>query len=696
MGRSSDCIAGVSVFQWRCVNPLCHHIGPVLCPEGVLGRCVRRPVTRWRAHRDLLSLLLLAMCSAGELSAQPGTPLVTLTNTVWRFNDTATDLGTAWRAVTYPAENQWPTGRGLFGVESTVPYPYPEPVRTALVLNAGRTTYYFRTHFNFAANPAGLTLQITAYVDDGAVLYLNGAELHRVRLPAGPIAFTTKAELAFPEGVPVVFSFPATRLAPGDNVLAVEVHQNSDSSSDVVFGLALDILQTQAPVILDPAEPADRAVAEGGSTMLAALASGFPAPAYQWFHNGVAPPGATASTLSLVNMSADQAGNYFCRVTNSSGAITSRTAAVTFLADTNPLAILYALAQENPTEVLVVFSEPPDRDEAVDNFFWQIEEVGAGTMLTVVLGVLDGSNLILTTQEPRDPDRSYLVRRYVENLREKVDRGNVLPAGTEAPIASFVTTLIPNDETHPWRYDQSGTDLGASWVSPGYDDSRWLTGAGAFDAFRFVDALPPCRATLPGITPPDNVVRTCITLSNAANTALIPTIYFRTHFAFAGDAAYSVLRLETIVNDGAVYYLNGVELARPGMPDGPISYNTPARSNAGSAPITEFDVDAPSLVAGDNVLAVELHQADLSDNLANREFTFALKLLGVLPSRPLPRLSVRLVGGRLTLNWTLEAGTLEASDDPSGSWNPVLEAHPPGQYVTPAGEAKKFYRVSLP
>ena len=194
-----------------------------------------------------------------------------------------------------------------------------------------------------------------------------------------------------------VFNFPATRLAPGDNVLAVEVHQYSDTSSDVVFGLALDVLVTQAPVILDPAEPADRAVAEGGSTTLAALASGFPAPAYQWFHNGAAVPGATASTLLLVNMSADQAGNYFCRLTNSSGAITSRTSAVIFLADTNPLAILYALAQENPTEVLVVFSEPPDMDEAVDNFFWQIEEVSAGTMLTVVLGVLDGSKTPETT-----------------------------------------------------------------------------------------------------------------------------------------------------------------------------------------------------------------------------------------------------------------------------------------------------------
>ena len=53
-----------------------------------------------------------------------------------------------------------------------------------------------------------------------------------------------------------------------------------------------------------------------------------------------------------------------------------------------------------------------------------------------------------------------------------------------------------------------------------------------------------------------------VALSNAANTTLIPTIYFRTRFTFAGDAACSILCLQTIVNDGAVFYLDGVEKVR--------------------------------------------------------------------------------------------------------------------------------------
>jgi hypothetical protein len=687
----------------------------VVCPspgEAAAGRKAGRPAEENCSSPaglpiGLLAFLLLALCPVNELAGQTSAPLVTLTNSAWRFDDTATDLGTTWRAVSYPAENQWPSGRGLFGVESTVPSPYAEPVGTPLVLNAGRTTYYFRTHFNFTGVAAGLTLQATAYVDDGAVFHLNGSELHRVRLPAGPIAFTNKAELASPEGVPVVFTFPATRLAQGDNVLAVEVHQHSDTSSDVIFGLALDVLATQAPVIVDPAEPADRAVPEGESTTLEVVASAFPAPAYQWYYIADCglpiadcPPSAIANaqsaTLTLMNLSADQAGNYFCRVTNSSGAITSRTAIVTFLADTNPLTILYALGRESPNEILVAFSEPPNRDEAEDVFFWQIEDIDAGTSLTVVGGGLSSSSdsmLVLTTVEPRDPNHRHLLRR-TEILREQVDRGNIMPAGTEAPIASFVAPLIPNDDTHVWRYDQSGSDLSADWLSPGYDDAGWPTDAGPFDAFRIGPTV--CRPALPGINPPDDLVRTCLTLSNAANTALIPTIYFRTRFNFAGDTTYSLLRLQTIVNDGAVFYLNGVELTRLGMPEGPVSYNTPARGWAGPPAFTELDVDAPSLVAGENLLAVELHQADLSDSLANRDFTFALKLFAVLPSRPAPRLSVQMAGGNLIVRWAPEAGLLESADDPSGPWTTVLEAHPPGQYVIPPGAAKKFYRVLAP
>ena len=128
------------------------------------------------------------------------------------------------------------------------------------------------------------------------------------------------------------------------------------------------------------------------------------------------------------------------------------------------------------------------------------------------------------------------------------------------------------------------------------------------------------------------------------------------------------------------------------MPDGPISYNTPANRDWDSFEPAQLDADAPTLVAGDNVLAVEVHQV----TLASPDLTLSLKLLGVLPDRPRPRLTVRLVEGNLEVNWSPEGGTLESADDPSGAWTPVLDAHPPGQYLTLATDSKRFYRVAVP
>src|SRR5262245_51405095 len=74
----------------------------------------------------LLALLLVLGGSVPAALAQP-TTVLDLTNSVWRYNDSGQDLGTAWRNRNYSGENGWPSGVGLFGVEGTVPYPYPAP-----------------------------------------------------------------------------------------------------------------------------------------------------------------------------------------------------------------------------------------------------------------------------------------------------------------------------------------------------------------------------------------------------------------------------------------------------------------------------------------------------------------------------------------------------------------------------------------
>jgi hypothetical protein len=83
-----------------------------------------------------------------------------------------------------------------------------------------------------------LTLRLLR--DDGAVVYLNGLELVRVGISSGPVNYQTLAVNAAAEGSLFVTPFlnPAI-LVEGVNVLAVEIHQVSASSTDISFDLEL-------------------------------------------------------------------------------------------------------------------------------------------------------------------------------------------------------------------------------------------------------------------------------------------------------------------------------------------------------------------------------------------------------------------------------------------------------------------------
>ena len=168
------------------------------------------------------------------------TQLITPTNYVWRYNQNGQDLGALWRAVAYD-DSQWPTGAALFGLEPNATY--PEPIRTPLNLQrpagGGQViTYYFRSHFNVATNYAGWNVTVRAFVDDGAVFFLNGAEIGRIRMGGGAISYTNLAVNA-PEPANDTFTFSGSSLVLGDNVMAVEVHQSTTTSSDIVFGMSM-------------------------------------------------------------------------------------------------------------------------------------------------------------------------------------------------------------------------------------------------------------------------------------------------------------------------------------------------------------------------------------------------------------------------------------------------------------------------
>ncbi len=133
----------------------------------------------------------------------------------------------------------WEVGPAPLGRETSV---LPVPLATdpgtvpAFDYLLGRKNYYFRRTFEFSGNPARTSLAISTYIDDGAIFYLNGNELYRHNMPAGPVTASTYAVNTIVDTVAEgPFPIPADSLVNGTNLLAVVTFQVSDTSSDIVL-----------------------------------------------------------------------------------------------------------------------------------------------------------------------------------------------------------------------------------------------------------------------------------------------------------------------------------------------------------------------------------------------------------------------------------------------------------------------------
>lgn len=162
---------------------------------------------------------------------------------VWRYVDDGSNQGTAWRG-TFD-DSKWKSGAAQLGYgdgdEKTV-VGYGESPGSKYI------TTYFRQTFDGHCI-AAKTLNLRLLRDDGAVVYLNGLEVFRSNMPRGTIDHRTHAARSVTGGDENTFFEAAipNLLVDGRNVLAVEVHQSSPSSSDISFDLELRGPDTLVP-----------------------------------------------------------------------------------------------------------------------------------------------------------------------------------------------------------------------------------------------------------------------------------------------------------------------------------------------------------------------------------------------------------------------------------------------------------------
>jgi hypothetical protein len=154
----------------------------------------------------------------------------------WKYYDRGTPPLSTWKMPDYD-DHDWSSGYAQFG--------YGEGDE-ATVLDYGSDpgnkypACYFRKTFHVNDTAGANMLSIKLLVDDGAVIYLNGHEILRHNMPAGEIFYDTWAAAGpSDENTYVHFSLKHDWLLPGENTVAVEVHQISAGSSDVSFDLEL-------------------------------------------------------------------------------------------------------------------------------------------------------------------------------------------------------------------------------------------------------------------------------------------------------------------------------------------------------------------------------------------------------------------------------------------------------------------------
>jgi hypothetical protein len=255
-------------------------------------------------------------------------PLVTLTNSSWEVNASGTDLGTNWLGQDYDDTGTgWTSGPGLFGY-TTSPASYP-PINTPL--SSGPNTYYFRTHVEWTNDTANVAFVVTNYLSDGAVYYVNGVEVRRIRMPAGTVSYATAAAATnSPVGHADVFGIDGGFFVTGDNILEVETHQAAGSSADMVFGLALTAAIHYPVLVASTNLPADQTVLAGQPVTFTSDVIGSGPLTYQWFFNvtnTIAGANSAAYTIPLVLGS--NAGSYSLLVSNPISSVTTRAAVLT-------------------------------------------------------------------------------------------------------------------------------------------------------------------------------------------------------------------------------------------------------------------------------------------------------------------------------------------------------------------------------
>jgi uncharacterized repeat protein (TIGR01451 family) len=471
-----------------------------------MNKCIITP-NKTNIMRHLILAFLIAVLLLANSNVKANDTLIKFgqnlpTAPVWKYIGGGTNLDAeVWKGIAY-GEPGWLTANSALGFGGSPParntaIPEDASAGGGGISTARYPTLYFRKQINIANPAAYINFEIKTKFDDGIVVWINGVEAFRDNIAAAP-AYATLATTAIGGSGSTVYSsvISSGLFVPGNNVIAVEIHQATLTSSDLFFDMEL-IGNTVAasPFILRPFT--------------------------QRYNN----PSVKGNIVYVSNSIVSSAG----------------------------------IGPGSPGT-----GEVPPGGSTTNG--------GAGI---------------------------------------NIDVDNVVGA-----------TIIPYITS--WKYKDDNTRP-AGWETAGFADGAWVTGniTAANRDIGYGDGDEDVCVAYGGGYGSCPAVPLCVGEPGNCNNKFITTL-FRKQFTVTGLAGYSGFQINLRRDDGAIIYINGVEVSRINIAAGAVNNSTLAITGAENANDI-ITIGTGAFVEGANTIAVEIHQVDATSS----DISFRLEMTGV-------------------------------------------------------------------
>ncbi|MDG2399362.1 MAG: CotH kinase family protein, partial [Akkermansiaceae bacterium] len=196
---------------------------------------------------------------------------------------------------------------------------------------------------------------------------------------------------------------------------------------------------------------------------------------------------------------------------------------------------------------------------------------------------------------------------WQDPLDSRLVGGNVNPSASVLPITGggpggvVETDYINNGDS--WKYLDNGSNQGTAWRASAFNDNSWAAGSAEL-----------------GYGDGDEAT----VVNSGPSNAKFPTTYFRKAFTIPDPSIFGDFQLRITYDDAYVVYVNGIETARHvNLPSNP-AFDLYSGNTVGNNAIDTISIPTSVFSAGQNTIAVEIHQG----NSGSSDISFDLSLTG--------------------------------------------------------------------